>query len=212
MFSNQNLREILLKEGEGEKLDFKQEITDKYKIAKTIVSFANNKGGINLVGVKDDKTVINIDPEEEKFMINEAALYFCDPPVSVDFEELEDEETGHTVLMVKIHESKFKPHASKVKDNDWRIYIRQSDKSILASQMNVAMMKKGIDESKNIKPLTALERNLLIFLQSHQRITLKQTMKFFNLSKRRAQRILTAMVLDGNLKVHDFEKEQFYTS
>lgn len=50
--------EKLIKDGEGETLDFKKEITSVNKIAKTIVSFANHKGGIILVGVNDNKTIL----------------------------------------------------------------------------------------------------------------------------------------------------------
>lgn len=211
MNPEQEILEKLLKEGEGEKLDFKQRITDKNKIAKTISSFANNVGGRILIGVKDDKTIVKIDPEEEKYMIIEASEFYCNPPIPIIFKELEDEETGHTILMVKIPNSKNKPHLTKVNENEWRVYIRQSDKSVLASALNISLMKKGLTDHKKIKPLNAMELNLLSFLKIHDKITLKQFMKLVNISKRRAQRILTAMVLNRLLKVHDFEKESFYT-
>lgn len=211
MTLKQSILEKLIKQGEGEKLDFKQRITDKHKVAKTIASFANNKGGIILVGIKDDKTLVYIDPEEEKYMINEASEFFCEPPVLLDFEELEDEETGLIILMVEIPESINKPHASKHKDNEWKIYLRQNDKSLLASALNISLMKKGITESTLSPPLSAIENHLIDYLKSNEHITVKQFMKLVNISKRRALRILTGMVLNGLIKVHDLDKENFYT-
>ena len=43
----------LIFEGEGVSLDFKKTITSCEKIARTMVSFANNKGGRLLIGVAD---------------------------------------------------------------------------------------------------------------------------------------------------------------
>ncbi len=62
-----------------------------------------------------------------------------------------------------------------------------------------------------LPPLSIMEKHLLDYLQSNDRITVKQVMKSVNISKRRASRILTAMVLNGLIKYHDFEKEGFYS-
>ena len=50
-----NIRKLIL-EGEGVTQDFKKRIASCEKIAKTMVSFANNKGGRLLVGIADDGT------------------------------------------------------------------------------------------------------------------------------------------------------------
>ena len=51
-----HIRKMLLS-GESELLDFKQTISSAAKIAKTLVSFANHKGGTILVGIRDNATV-----------------------------------------------------------------------------------------------------------------------------------------------------------
>ena len=74
-----NIRRLIL-EGEGVTQDFKKKITSCEKIAKTMVSFANNKGGRLLVGVSDDGTISGVKSEdEEKYMITRAAHFFCKP-------------------------------------------------------------------------------------------------------------------------------------
>ncbi|HNQ12507.1 MAG TPA: ATP-binding protein, partial [Bacteroidia bacterium] len=55
----------LIQNGENETLDFKQEISDSIRIAKTIVSFANHKGGTLLIGVKDDGHIKGVNAEDE---------------------------------------------------------------------------------------------------------------------------------------------------
>ncbi|MDY5609301.1 MAG: putative DNA binding domain-containing protein, partial [Sodaliphilus sp.] len=44
----------LIDEGEHEHQDFKYQISDAKKIARSISAFANNSGGRLLVGVKDN--------------------------------------------------------------------------------------------------------------------------------------------------------------
>lgn len=45
----------LLKQKEGEKLDFKLKITSKEKIAKTLSALSNSQGGFIVVGMSDQK-------------------------------------------------------------------------------------------------------------------------------------------------------------
>ena len=55
------------------------------------------------------------------------------------------------------------------------------------------------------------ENAALELLQKQPRLTLKQYMKAANLSERRAYRILVKLVLHGYLRLHDKEKEDYYT-
>ncbi len=71
-----NIKRLIL-EGEGVSQDFKKTITSCEKIAKTMVSFANNKGGRLLIGVADDGTIKGVRSEdEERYMITRAAHFF----------------------------------------------------------------------------------------------------------------------------------------
>jgi len=206
----------IIRKGEGEKVDFKQTITDPYKIAKTMTSFANTKGGKILVGVKDDKSILGTDPEEEKYTIETAAEFYCDPPISLQYDEIEDEEEK-TVLVVKVPESKQKPHYVRDENGQSHVYIRQRDKSLPASKQMIALMLKGqlvtqdVSLKKMLDKMGNHEKKLLKYLSSHEKITLKQFMQIVNISKRRAQRILTDLTIKGAIRVHDHEKEDYYT-
>ena len=71
----------LIAEGEHQMLDFKFEVSDFRKIARTLVAFSNTDGGRLLVGVKDNGTIAGVRSEEEYFMIEGAARIYCKPEV-----------------------------------------------------------------------------------------------------------------------------------
>ena len=50
----------LITEGEHQQLDFKFEIADSRKIARTFSAFANTDGGRLLIGVKDNGSISGI--------------------------------------------------------------------------------------------------------------------------------------------------------
>jgi predicted HTH transcriptional regulator len=211
------LKSLIIK-GEGEEVDFKQTISQPYKIAKTISAFANSKGGVLLVGVKDDKTISGVDPEEEKYLLETASDFYCDPPIHLTYQEVEDDEEDKTVLVVRVKESNDKPHFIRDKNNKLHAYIRQNDKSVPAGKTMLDLMKKGQLASQNTNgktmsiPLTSFnERKLRAYLTKHERITLKQFMHIVNISRRRASRILTDLTLNGTLRLHEHEKEDYYT-
>src|ERR1700742_2667998 len=99
----------LIFEGEGVTLDFKKTITSCEKIAKTMVSFANNKGGRLLIGVADDGTIKGVKSEdEERYMITKAAHFYAKPALEPIFEEKYVDDK--LVLIVDVPESTLKPH------------------------------------------------------------------------------------------------------
>ena len=202
-----NILDELIMRGEGPELDFKKTITHPDKIAKTLVAFANCTGGQLLVGVMDDGYVTGIDAEEEKFVLEKAAGFYCKPALELRYEEIDDE--GKTVLLVTVPESTHKPHYAKTGPTDWKAYIRVADESVLASKLVEKTLGTNPDPVK--RHLTNIDKALYEFLAAHRRITLKQYCSLVNISKRRAQRVLIALTLDGLLRQHETEKEPYYT-
>jgi predicted HTH transcriptional regulator len=198
----------LILQGENDTVDFKQRVTQPEKIARTLVSFANTRGGVILIGVKDNGTISGIDPEEEKHTLQLAADFYCDPPVKVRYEEVEEDH--RTVLKVIVQESKHKPHFAKVKEDDWRGFVRVKDTSVQTSKMVDKTLAQEPEHLERL-PLDRHENTLLTYLQTSPRITLRQYMKLANLSERRAYRTLVKLVIHGYLRLHDKEKEDYYT-
>ena len=72
----------LISQGEHQQLDFKFEIADSKKIAKTFSAFANTDGGKLLIGVKDNGNIAGVRSEEEFYMAEAAATMYCKPPIT----------------------------------------------------------------------------------------------------------------------------------
>jgi predicted HTH transcriptional regulator len=201
----------LILQGEGVNLDFKKTITSYEKIAKTLVAFANNKGGRLLVGVADDGAIKGVkSEEEEKFMLTKAGHFYCKPALDPLFQEVYIDDK--IVLVAEIEESDTKPHYSLGEDNKWWVYIRVKDKSLLASKIVVDVLKGQSREEGILIEYSAKEKALLEYLELNDRITAKEYGKMLNLSRRRAQRILVNLVLSGVIRLHTTEKEEFYTT
>lgn len=205
-----NIKKMIF-EGEGVTLDFKKTITSCEKIAKTMVSFANNKGGRLLIGVADDGTIKGVKSEdEERYMITKAAQLFARPALDPIFEEVYVDDK--LVLVVEIEQSNIKPHYSLAEDGKWWVYVRVKDKSVLASKIVVDVLKRTADDKGVLIEYSAKEKALLEYLEKMQRINVKEYCDLLNLSRRNAQRILVNMVLSGVIRIHTTEKEEYYTA
>lgn len=198
-------------EGEGVTLDFKKTITSCEKIAKTMVSFANNKGGRLLVGVSDDGTINGVKSEdEENYMLTKAAHFFCKPALEPIFQEIYIDDK--IILVVEIKKSEMKPHYALGDDKKWWVYIRVNDKSVLASKVVVEVLKRENNDQGVFLEYTSKEKALLEYLDENQRITSREYSHMLNLSSRRSQRILVNLVLSGVIRLHTTEKEEYYTA
>ncbi|MEH0156552.1 ATP-binding protein [Limibacter armeniacum] len=198
----------LIAEGESQTLDFKKTVSNVYKIAKTIVSFANTDGGILLIGVQDDKYITGVDPEEEIYLLNEASTFYCDPPIELTYEKVETEE-GKTVLAAHVPNSTQKPHFSLSQKEEWNAYSRMNDMSVLASRMTIQLAEQQDEQER--RRLTNHEESLLDYLHKYEKITSKGYARLVNVSERRAKRNLIDLTKEGIIRLHDFEKDIFYT-
>ena len=93
--------DILLHEGEGSMLEYKEALSSSF--ARDVVGFANSAGGKILLGVRDDGTVVGVqDTNGLRAQIQDIARN-CDPPVRVLVEPV------GKVLVVTVRESENKP-------------------------------------------------------------------------------------------------------
>lgn len=201
--------ELLTEKGESDTLDFKRQITSTVKIAKTIVAFANNKGGSILIGVDDDKKIKGIVADEERYMMEQAAQFFCKPAVEITFKEWYY--NGKTVLETIIAPGNYKPYYAKGDDGKWWVYIRVKDQSLLASKIVVEVLKKSQPGRNTVIRYSSKEKELMDYLKINSRITLKQYCKLLNLSRWRASKIVINLVSVGVIRMHTTDKEEFYT-
>jgi predicted HTH transcriptional regulator len=199
----------LISDGESQTLDFKKTISSVSKISKTIVSFANTHGGKLLVGVNDNKTISGVRSEEEKYMLDMAAGFFCKPAIAIEIREWEFD--GKTVLEVDIPKGVLKPYAAKDELGQWWVYVRVKDQSLLASKVMVDVLRRETTQTATIINYSSKEKGILNYLDANDRITLKEVCKLLNISRWRAQRMLVNLVSVGVVRMHTTEKAEFYT-
>jgi predicted HTH transcriptional regulator len=130
----------ILKEKEGKSLDFKQKITSKEKIAKTLAAMSNTDGGLIVIGLSDQKKITGIDPEEERYMIESANEEYCIPRVSLAVHEvkvfnekhfLEPDEEEKTLLLIEIHKTLGPLIFCKSKTGEMRTHKRVGDQTLI---------------------------------------------------------------------------------
>ncbi len=200
----------LIFEGEGERLDFKNRISNCGKIAKTLVAFANTKGGKLLVGVADDGTIKGVkSEEEEKYMLHRAGQQYCRPAIELHFTELYVDDK--LVLVAEVAESDLKPHYALDDSGKWWVYVRVDDKSLLAGKVVVDVLRQS-NRLEGVRfSYTEKEKALMEYMQTHPRAHLPELCDHLQLSRRRTRRILVNLIVAGVIEVHNGDHEEFYT-
>jgi predicted HTH transcriptional regulator len=199
----------LIAKGESDTLDFKKTISSASKIAKTLCAFANHKGGRLLVGVNDSGTLAGVKSEDEKYMLDLAASFYCKPEIKLEL--VEWEMGDKTIIEAIVPQGEHKPYYAKDEQGKWWVHIRVKDQSLLASKVVVDVLKRSTAQTNTLIQYTKHEQSLLHFLGKNHRITLKELCKMLNISRWRAQKMLINLVSAGIIRNHTTEKEEFFT-
>jgi predicted HTH transcriptional regulator len=185
----------LIAGGESQRLDFKFEVSDFRKIARTLVSFSNTDGGRLLVGVKDNGAIAGIRSEDEYFMIEGAARLYCKPEVKFSAREWPVE--GKKILEVIVPRGEGKPYKAQDENGRWIAYIRQSDQNFKAHKVLLKVW-----ESKKKGEVTTIrfrssEKILLSYLEENNSISISKFRRMAGLSLLQAERILVDFIRIG---------------
>jgi predicted HTH transcriptional regulator len=191
--------QTLINEGEHQQLDFKFEITDARRIARTLVAFANTDGGRLLIGVKDNGAIAGMRSDEEYYMVESAAKMYCRPVVEFDLKEWTI--TGRKVLEIIIKKSDKRPHYAAHKDGKWLVYIRVGDQNLLANRVLLKVWKKEKLEKGVFLKFTETEKLLLEYLETNPSITLSRFMRIAGITRDRAENILVKFILLNTIKI-----------
>jgi predicted HTH transcriptional regulator len=210
----------LIESGEGADVEFKRQFSSPEKIAREIIAFANTKGGYILFGVDDDGTVVGVRSEKSELEeIEHAAQFMIEPAVEIQTENVHAG-YGLDIVLVRVPESKSKPHhiveydasGKRAKQQKKTGFVRFEDKSVLASpEMMQVMRASHPDEPPLQIEFGYNERALLDHLEHHERITLSEFADLVNIGQWRASKILVSLVRAGIIMIHAFEKTEFYT-
>ncbi len=206
--------QAIIELGETDKVEFKRKFSGFEKIAKEMIALANTRGGMLIIGVDDDGSVVGVDSEKHEIeLITTAGEVYCEPAIDADIEVVEIE--GEDVIVVHIPESQSKPHRlinSEANGNDTRVYIRQGERSMMASKEVVRVLEASSADAPPLRiEIGQIERALFDYLERHERITLRQFQHIVNISERRASRTLVRLVRAGLIRLFTGHGDDYYT-
>ena len=184
--------EALIEEGEHQRLDFKFEVSDSRKIARTLSAFANTDGGRLLIGVKDNGNISGVRSEEEYYMIEAASRMYTRP--EVPFEVRRWDVHGKTVLEVYIAPSGERPHLAPDKDGEYKAYIRVADENILANEVLVRAWRKQKNPDGTLLRVSEPVERLFAWLDGHAYISLRQFCRIARVKYPVARDILSDLI------------------
>ena len=185
----------LISEGEHDRQDFKFEITDSRKIARTLAAFSNTSGGRILIGVKDNGRISGISSDEEYHMIEAAARMYCKPPVRFDSKKLVT--GGKTILEVLLTETDRKPVKAMAEDGTWKAYIRIRDQNLQAPAVQISVWKKQMRKRGLYLPYDEEKKILLSYLSDHEDISLSRYCRLARITRQKAVAVLSDLVVLG---------------
>ncbi len=184
----------LIAQREGLHLDFKFEISDYGKIARSLVAFANTDGGKLLIGVKDNGNIAGIRSDEELYMIQGAAKLYCRPQVEYFFTSWQVGKKS--VLEITIPKSNRRPHFAKNEHGKWRAYVRVKDNNFIANSVLIRVWRNL--ENPNREPVSIhfkrKEEFLLKFLSTHEYITFGKLKQITGLTSRTIEDMLVDLI------------------
>ena len=199
----------LIAEGEHQQLDFKFEISDAHKIARTLVAFANTDGGRLLVGVKDNGVLAGVRSEEEYYMVEAAAKMYCKP--AIEFTVKEWNLNKKTILEVIIPKSVSRPHLAQQKEGNWLAYHRVKDQNFLVNRILMRVWKLENAPSGVYLKFTDPEKFLLEYLENNPSITLSKFIRLAGVTRKKAENILVRFMLLKILQMNFTENLTFFT-
>lgn len=200
--------EALIEQGEHQQLDFKFEVSDSKKIARTLSAFANTDGGRLLIGVKDNGHISGVRSEEEYYMIEAASTMYTRP--EVPFKATRWDVNGKTVLEVYIAPSPDKPHSAPDKEDSYKAYIRVADENILANDvLMLAWQKKQKPDGTLLKISKPVEK-LFAYLEEHPYINVSQFCRVAHVNYYTAKNILSDLMAVDALRYVVIDKRIYY--
>lgn len=196
----------LIADGEHQQQDFKYEISDARKIARTFSAFANTQGGRLLIGVKDNGRIAGVRSAEEAYMIEAATQMYCTPPVEFSMHTYTIDK--RQILITEISESRQKPVFAKDENGKLLAYIRIKDENILANPVQLKVWRQENNLTGELITFTEREQLLLKLLETNVPLSLNRYCKKAGISRKSAEHLLAKFIRFGIVE-SVFENRKF---
>jgi predicted HTH transcriptional regulator len=200
--------EKLIEQGEHQHLDFKFAVNDSRKIARSLVAFANTKGGKLLIGVKDNGVIAGVRTVEEYYMVESAALIYSKP--SIHFFSHEWNIGGKKVLEISVDEGKHKPYKALGEDGKWLAYQRVDDQNIVANSVLLAFWQRQSEAKNTFIQYGENQRFFLELLERNGFVTLSEFVERSGVKKAAAEKILVDYLLLGIIEMDMLDDVALY--
>lgn len=199
----------LITQGEHQQQDFKFEISDSKKIARSLAAFSNTDGGKLLVGVKDNGVIAGVRSEEEFYMVEAAAQMYCKPQVSFKMKEWTVE--GRTVLEIDIPKKiSERPFFAPDKEGKWKAYIRVKDQNLLANTVLLKVWAMSKRKTGITIRYTDKEKLLLDYLDKHELVSISKFRKIAGITRNVAEKVLVDLITLKIILMEISEKQVLY--
>lgn len=203
----------LVQQGEGQYLEFKRKAHHPDKLAREMVAFANTGGGRLLIGVDDDGTIYGSKyPGEDIFALRRFLDAHCRPALGYRIEQVKVT-ARREVLVVQVRPGTRRPYYLYYPDppGGRAAFVRVADKSVTASREMIQVLRHAERPRGVALQVGEAEQKLLRHLEAAPNITLTETQKLLQISRRQASTKLVLLVRTGLLRIHPSERGDRYT-
>ncbi len=198
----------LILQGEHQQQDFKFQVNDSRKIARTLVAFANTDGGKLLIGVKDNGVIAGIRTEEEYYMIEAAASMYCKP--EMDFASRHWNIDGKRILEVDVARAQAKPVYARTDNGKWMAWVRVGDQNILADTIMIKLWKRQKSPRGTVIRYSENEKFLLDYLSTHPTTTLRKYCRLSGLPRHLAENVIVDLMAAGLVEMGQNEHHSWF--
>jgi hypothetical protein len=126
--------ESLLAQGEGQRLEFKEDAIKPSDLAQTLVALANAQGGMVLIGVNDAGQPVGMHSYQQTYdlVMTAASPELCDPPIPLGKLEAVTLADQRQILVVVV------PRSAQLHATHGRFLIRRGSQNVSLSTAEVA--------------------------------------------------------------------------
>ena len=181
----------LIAQGEHRQQDFKHQVADAVKLARSVSAFANTIGGRLLIGVCDDGTVAGVQSDEEIYMMTKAAYRHCTPEADINFKTFHTD--GRNVVVATVPPAAAKPVCAIDEKGLKTAYMRIKDRNVVASPVIVEMWKQDRRE-ENVMPYTDTESHLMEMMRLNPRQPLQVISKMAHVKRFTVIKVLARLI------------------
>ena len=133
--------EHLLTQPEGKTLEFKRDLSSPRNLLKTLVAFANSAGGVVLIGVADDRTVIGLEqPLDDEERLDNLIGDAIAPRLVPNVEILSWQD--RSILAVEVFPGSNRPYYLKSEGQPDGVYVRLGSSNRQAGSALAAELRR----------------------------------------------------------------------